>query len=83
MYFGANSHEGSYIYGGTVHIYFFTIIVPISAFKPIVLWNAWMLPQEIYLDEDFLRNDMTETVLNAVEIDQARHYFFRKTQSLN
>ncbi len=42
-----------------------------------------MLPQEIYLDEDFLRNDMTETVLNAVEIDQARHYFCRKTQSLN
>ena len=33
-----------------------------------------MLPQEIYLDEDFLKNDMTETVLNAVEIDQARNF---------
>ncbi len=37
-----------------------------------VLWNAWMLPNEIYLDEDFLTYEMTETLLNAVEIDQAR-----------
>ncbi len=31
-----------------------------------------MLPNEIYLDEDFLTYEMTETLLNAVEIDQAR-----------
>ncbi len=38
-----------------------------------------MLPNEIYLDEDFLTYEMTETLLNAVEIDQARNilsYFF-------
>ena len=77
---GANSHEGSYVYGGNYTILIIVIIDQCSA-KPqstsgfrfihiLALYNQFILPNELDKDTDFLKYQFTDLLLRSLGVEQ-------------